>query len=147
MAFDTRSLEIWTVDYLDRYINTAPFVSTPTNTFLNALIDAFVGMSKANLVTSLEVSRQFRIQGSPVTPSDQQALNEVVWLVSGVSSGNGQVVQMVIPAANTDLLAVNSDRPDTSTPEYIAFVSALADAWADDNGDPVNLSEIIISGR
>lgn len=146
MILDAREVEIHLIDF-----NGVPYVmvqqvTSGSNTLINAYIDAVEGVTLNTFRAGLEVNKDFRQQGSTNWPTNDQALNQIAWLVSVSSEATGEPLQYYIPGADTSLLLPNSDNADLTTPEMVALVNSIENIIGDGNEEPVTVTAIRLVG-
>lgn len=147
MALNTNRVEVHLVDYSDERSLVDVPISTGNNNQLNAFANAVDAVSLNTFVTSIEVRRQLRLSGSPLPPSDPQAQNELAWRVTVRDTVTNQLSYFSIPGADTLLLLPNSDVADLSTPQMTELVLRIEQVVGGEDGDPVLVEDIRLTGQ
>jgi hypothetical protein len=117
----------------------------------DAMIDALAAaIADVSLGVTVEVDRSYQVDWPGAGPAtDPGAQRELKWLVGYHDDVTKKKYRMLIPCADTSLLAANSEQMDTTDLKYTALVAAIETfvTVGDAFDHSVTVDKVILVGR
>ena len=140
-------MEIVSVDHSDRRVTAVIPINKNGTSKLTQLTEAVNDLTLSTVVTGLRVRRNERYSGSVTPPTDPQAQNELVWIVTYRDVITLTTEQLLLYGADATFLVPQTDEIDYSQPEVVDFIEWFEKRGQSSLGNDIAVLTIFISGN
>lgn len=147
MPLDGDTMEIVSVDHSDQRVTAVIPINKNGTTKLTQLVEAVNDLTLSTVVTGLRVRRNERYSGSVTPPTDPQAQNELVWIVTYRDVITLTTEQLLLYGADATFLVPQTDEIDYSQPEVVDFIEWFEKRGQSSLGNDIAVLTIFISGN
>lgn len=147
MPLDGDTMEIVSVDHSDRRVTAVIPINKNGTSKLTQLTEAVNDLTLSTVVTGLRVRRNERYSGSVTPPTDPQAQNELVWIVTYRDVITLTTEQLLLYGADATFLVPQTDEIDYSQPEVVDFIEWFEKRGQSSLGNDIAVLTIFISGN
>ena len=147
MPLDGDTMEIVSVDHSDQRVTAVIPINKNGTTKLTQLVEAVNDLTLSTVVTGLRVRRNERYSGSVTPPTDPQAQNELVWIVTYRDVITLTTEQLLLYGADATYLVPQTDEIDYSQPEVVDFIEWFEKRGQSSLGNDIAVLTIFISGN
>ena len=147
MPLDGDTMEIVSVDHSDQRVTAVIPINKNGTTKLTQLTEAVNDLTLSTVVTGLRVRRNERYSGSVTPPTDPQAQNELVWIVTYRDVITLTTEQLLLYGADATFLVPQTDEIDYSQPEVVDFIEWFEKRGQSSLGNDIAVLTIFISGN
>lgn len=147
MPLDGDTMEIVSVDHSDQRVTAVIPINKNGTSKLTQLTEAVNDLTLSTVVTGLRVRRNERYSGSVTPPTDPQAQNELVWIVTYRDVITLTTEQLLLYGADATFLVPQTDEIDYSQPEVVDFIEWFEKRGQSSLGNDIAVLTIFISGN
>jgi len=147
VPLDGDTMEIVSVDHSDQRVTAVIPINKNGTTKLTQLTEAVNDLTLSTVVTGLRVRRNERYSGSVTPPTDPQAQNELVWIVTYRDVITLTTEQLLLYGADATFLVPQTDEIDYSQPEVVDFIEWFEKRGESSLGNDITVLTIFISGN
>ena len=147
MPLDGDTMEIVSVDHSDQRVTAVIPINKNGTAKLTQLTEAVNDLTLSTVVTGLRVRRNERYSGSVTPPTDPQAQNELVWIVTYRDVITLTTEQLLLYGADATFLVPQTDEIDYSQPEVVDFIEWFEKRGQSSLGNDIAVLTIFISGN
>jgi len=147
VPLDGDTMEIVSVDHSDQRVTAVIPINKNGTTKLTQLVEAVNDLTLSTVVTGLRVRRNERYSGSVTPPTDPQAQNELVWIVTYRDVITLTTEQLLLYGADATFLVPQTDEIDYSQPEVVDFIEWFEKRGQSSLGNDIAVLTIFISGN